>query len=413
MKIVFVGNTNCYPFRLVRELRGSGVDAHLVVYETQILHRPEGEDPSLRNAYPPWVHDFSHLTEADFASPAKSLAPLLALLGQSDALVLNGLGPSLRALVDKPSIAWLTGSDLDYHANHASIAAREAIWSAGYRRSIMARRERLLWRRLIARQRSGIRRSLATSYFHRGINPEGDALLDRIGVADSARFFIYMADAAGCGFHPPAANPVPRILCGARLTWVPPIPSGGSVLDFKGSDIMLRGVARYLVCNPDARFELRLVRKGLHIAQTQALVRECALDRHVVWLDEMPLHEFMDELRRADVVFDQIGTSMVGMAGLDAMAMGRPVIANGRPEIWRRATGEVLPICQAASVEEVCRQLARLLSSEQERIRSGREAYEFASARLTPAASAAQILAHFRRPGRTTLVSTMMNWIAR
>lgn len=410
MRICFVGNTNNAPYRLVRAMRRIGFDASLVVYESPLLHRPEGEDASLRDAYPAWMHDFSHLGEADLISPSTRLGELLSLLERADALVLNGLGPSLRTFVDRPSVAWLTGSDLDYYATFSTLAAREGNWSAEFRNTAAARLERSLWTGLIARQREGILRSVATSYFHPGIAPVGDALLEGIGIAPQSRFFIYAIIGTDETYNPPEPNPVPRLLCGARLTWKPPIPPGGSLLDFKGSDVMIRGVARYLGRNPDVRFELRLPRKGLHVRETEDLVRECGLEQYVVWLDEMPLQQFLDEVRRADVVFDQLGESMMGMVGVDALALGRPVITNARPALWKRATGEVLPVCQAETHEQVCEWLERLLSDPKARIRVGREAARYARNRLSAEANAKDIVTRLERARKPTEVQA---WTSR
>jgi glycosyltransferase involved in cell wall biosynthesis len=71
------------------------------------------------------------------------------------------------------------------------------------------------------------------------------------------------------------------------------------------------------------------------------------------------------------------------MAGLEAMATGRPLIANGRPEIVDSFLGEKLPICQATTPQEVSEQLQRLLRDQAERARLGRESRAFVETRLS------------------------------
>ena len=47
------------------------------------------------------------------------------------------------------------------------------------------------------------------------------------------------------------------------------------------------------------------------------------------------------------------------------MAVGRPLIANGRPEFLDPIAGEPSPICQATTPQEVCAQLERLTSNRE------------------------------------------------
>jgi glycosyltransferase involved in cell wall biosynthesis len=75
----------------------------------------------------------------------------------------------------------------------------------------------------------------------------------------------------------------------------------------------------------------------------------------------MSQHEVIAACGEADIIFEQLGKSGVSMAGLDAMAIGRPVIANGRPEIVEPLIGEASPICQATTPVQVCAQLERLV----------------------------------------------------
>jgi glycosyltransferase involved in cell wall biosynthesis len=87
--------------------------------------------------------------------------------------------------------------------------------------------------------------------------------------------------------------------------------------------------------------------------------------------------DIVDEYRAADVVFDQLGPAFFGMVALDAMACGRPVIANGRPEILEPVLRSESPLCQARTAEEVTAQLSRLLPDAQERSRVGAESRRY------------------------------------
>jgi glycosyltransferase involved in cell wall biosynthesis len=88
-------------------------------------------------------------------------------------------------------------------------------------------------------------------------------------------------------------------------------------------------------------------------------------------LNEMTQKQVIQEYGQADVVFDQLGKGTIGMVSLDAMACGRPVIANARPEILEPILGVPSPVCQASTPEEVSQQIARLHFNPGERERIG------------------------------------------
>lgn len=143
-----------------------------------------------------------------------------------------------------------------------------------------------------------------------------------------------------------------------------------SELNYKGSDIMIRGLGLF-VRTTGIPLDIRLAKKGLHVAETMQLAKEEGIDDQITWLEEMSQREVLEECKQADILFDQLGMSVVGMGGLDAMAVGRPLIANGRPEIVEREIGVPSPICQASTPEEVCAQLKRLTADPDERKRVG------------------------------------------
>ena len=50
----------------------------------------------------------------------------------------------------------------------------------------------------------------------------------------------------------------------------------------------------------------------------------------------MSLTSFYEQVGEADAVCDQMGPAIPGMTAVDAMAIGRPVIANFRINILKR-----------------------------------------------------------------------------
>jgi glycosyltransferase involved in cell wall biosynthesis len=383
MKIGFFGNTNNYPLMLAQALSEFGHDVVIVVTSQELLNRPESRYPEFKQCYPNWIVDAAHLSEWDMITLSPSLAPVLDLLSTCDALVLNFTGPSLWPLLRRPAIALLTGSDLEHYADFATVELRSASWDPAYKASADGQMNLNLLREFVERQREGIRQAVAVRYFPRGSVPAGDAMLDELGVSDAKRVFLLSAELELVTPTAARHNNPARIFCATRLTWKLPIEPGRSVLDYKGSDIMVRGLGLFYR-QTGVRLDIQLVRKGLHVAETEELIVEEGLTDQVTWSDEMSLTEVWGEYARCDVVIEQLDNSTIGSAGLEAMAAGRPVIGNARREMFEGYLGQPSPICQAQTAEEVCAQLKRLVFNPAKREKLGVLGRRFVEERCSP-----------------------------
>lgn len=369
MKIGVFGNTNNAMFELAETFRNLGHEVVLIVTSKELLNRPEGRDPEYSLGYPKWVIDASHLDEMDYFLLSPNLNSVLSRLACCDALLLNFVGPSLLPMLDRPAIAFLTGSDLDYYANPSMVEARTAVWDKDYTESPDGRKYINMLTKFVDRQRLGIRNAVAVRYFAPGLVPSGDRLLDDIGVGQERRIFRTFVDA--CVKRVPAPNNWPiRVFCATRLTWKLPIEAGRSTLDYKGSDIMIRGLGLFYRAF-GTRLDIQLVNKGLHVEELKALIVEEGVADQVTWSDEMSLSEVRARIAESDIIIEQLSDSIIGGAGLEAMAMGRPVIGNARSEMLEEGLGEAAPICQAKTPEEVSAQLRRLVFDPEERERIG------------------------------------------
>lgn len=379
MKFGFFGNTNNSPFMLAQALRDLGHEVCVVVTSQELLHRPESRYLEFKKGYPDWIVDAAQLSEWEVITLSQSMAPLLDLLSACDALVLNDTGPSLWPLVRRPAIALLTGSDLEYYGSFATLEARSSNWDPAYKASAEGQMNLNLLREFIQRQRDGIREALMVAYMPRGLVPTGDVLLDELGVPDAKRVFLRLAELELVKPTPALHNNPIRIFCATRLTWKLPIEPGRSLLDYKGSDIMIRGLGLFYR-QTGVRLDIQLIRKGLHVAETEELIEEEGLTDQVTWSDEMSLTEVWSQFARCDVVIEQLANSVMGLAGSDAMAAGRPVIGNSRPEVF----GQGLPVCQAKTAEEVYVQLKRLVFDPDERERMGALGRAFVEENCSP-----------------------------
>ena len=400
MKIGFYGNANNYPFMLALALRRLGNEVSFIVSSRDGLNRPEGRYHDLAPPYPPWIQDLSSTLRWHFLVPGAGRNRVWSVLNGCDLAILNEEGPALSGGLTVPTIVLITGSNLEVFADPAKAGSLKPQlfarprWLQAFARALFP--TFIIHRWLTRPQRAGIRQARIVTFIARGLVPFGDRLLDDIGVPDARRFFLLMADFEINTYAPPPKNEVVRVFCLARLTWKPEPHSDLTSLDYKGSDVMIRGLALFHR-KQGTRLDIRLVRKGRHVAETERLVIELGLGDQVTWLDELTQIQVRDEYRVADILFDQLAESVVAMGGLEAMATGRPLIANARPEIMDAAVGEPSPVCQARTAEEVCRQLERLVPSADERARVGRASRQYVQAHFSADAAARRLLEAWSR----------------
>lgn len=383
MKIGFLGNANNSPFVLARALRRLGHDVLFIVDRSpvekwEVLNRPENAYDDIL-PYPDWIVDASPLDLWAFPGPPAGREQVVQLLKQCDLVFLNEFGLSLGPDVGRPVVALLTGTDLVVLANY-----QYALHLTQHEPPDSCSSRRLHYLRLVESQRAGILAAAVVIYPAKGFVPQGDRLLEEIGVQDRQRLYFHMTNLEKIEYCPPPHNRPLRVLCMARLTWKKPDdPALVSEFDYKGSDIMIRGIGMFWRAT-GVPLDIRLIRKGQHIAETMELIEAEGVGGQVTWLEEMTNLEVLEENRRADIVFEQLGNGVFGLGCVDAMATGRPVIVNGRPEIVAREIGCPMPVCQATTPEEVCGHLTALSADPAMRERIGKESRQFVEKHFSP-----------------------------
>jgi hypothetical protein len=391
ISIAIFGNTNNYPLLLAQGLRLLGHDVRLIVNRKELLHRPEARYPEWAATYPDWVVDCSNLSDEDVAFETPAIDQVIYHLTHNvDFVIFNDIGPAFASYLRTPHAVVLTGSDLAYYANFDSLEMRTRMWDPEFKRCLQGRRYLRRMADLVARQRDGILGGEVVCYGQRGLVPSGDQILDSIGLRDDRRLMLHFSNTIDLKAQPLAGNDKLIILCGSRLVFRPNHNPALSAMDFKGTDVLLRGFALY--CQQGGKGELRLPRKGQDLQAAVDLIGELAISGRVRWLDEMPLVRFYEEMIAADVVCDQFGSSYPGMVTTDAYALGRPVMAKLRPEIFSRRFPEPLPGFNAETPEQIA---GHLMEMEQNRgILSdmGCKSRAYADAYLSPESMAKQLL---------------------
>lgn len=402
MKIGFYGNPNNYPFMLARALRRLGHEILFIVVSPEKLNRPEFRYPDIAIPYPPWIVDLACANRWTFLLPGPAQAKVVRLLNSCDLCILAEEGPVFAAKLRPPHVVLLTGSNLEVFADPAKAASLlpQAFprhpWLASWCSALFP--PAIIHSLLTRPQRAGIKAARVVVHYSRGLIPNGDRLLDEIGVLERNRLFLLMTDLELVQCSPAPDNLPVRVFCVARLTWKREPGSDLVALDYKGIDVLLRGLALLKLSGFRPLPELHLVRKGRHVAETVKLAGELDIADAITWLDELSQAEVLAEYARADIIVDQLADSVVAMGGFDAMASCRPLIANGRSEIFSPLIGEPSPICQACTPDEVCAQLRRLAGDPTERARVGLASRRYVENHFSSDAAARKLLARLELP---------------
>jgi len=392
LTVCFFGNMNNAPFLIAEGFRALGHVVKIFITRPDLLSRPESVYPYMKDNYPDWVLDYSRLTDDDFIHETKLVDDAIAKINSEnyDLVILNDAGLSISNRIIAPCIALLTGSDLTYYANYDSVFTRTNMWDPNFLATSDARDFIVKTRQFIERQRLGIKKALVVCFPHRGFSPLGDWLLDSIGVKDDVRTSLHVSSTDLLASMPPSGNKRMVVLSPCRIVFQNEIHVELSSMDFKGTDILLKGFALY--CRQGGLGVLRLIKKGQDVGAAEALSVDLGINKRIIWLEEIAICELRQEMVKADLICDQFGVSLPGLVTTDAYALGRPVMANLRNDVFSAVYPEPFPGFDAKTPEEVSDWLLHLDSNRTLLRKIGELSREYAEKYLSPTRVAEQIL---------------------
>ncbi|MBP6432291.1 MAG: glycosyltransferase [Ferruginibacter sp.] len=361
---------NNLPFYIAKGIKENGYNVTFLVDVNKffLLDRPESWSNEFANNYPIWIKEWPLAIAGraiKFAFPNWFFRKRIAYLNKFDIIVLNGHWISLGAYLreEKKIINIFAGYDLDVLANYKSLPT----FVASFKKSgnilskiLPSSIATLLFKKLISHQQKGIKRAQLVNYFPTGIVPQADELLNQIKANQQyQRLELRGFDCNKFPYMAPLTKTKPfRILNITRFFFLNDRSSN------KKNDIMIKGISQFIKQNQltNSDVEITFFEKGEDVLAAKELCNQLELSSFIKWKSQVPVEGLINYFSNCDVAFDQLGKQWVG-AGLFSMLIGRPLIANGRPEIIDKITKEKSPICQAQNEQEVANWLTLLYNN--------------------------------------------------
>jgi len=382
MKVAFLGNVNNHPFIVCKHLKDKGADTVFFVeaHINNTLFRPESTG-LVKYPYPDWIKEVPQFRKSVVMHlPGIFAKKIIREIDQCDAVIVNDYAhriiPHLRKGIIK--ICMFTGGDLEIMTDYENV--RSMKMTNPKLKLVPGFLKRAYARYSVNQLRNAIKQTDLVGYYPFGLNTDGDKILNEIfGGNDYPKYSHWCIMLDGMNYTPPQSNKKIRVLNLARFMWKEPFPAGRSANENKGNDIMIAGLGNFLKDYPGS-LDIHFIEKGLHVQESKDLIEQYNFLESVTWHSEMPLTQLMDEIDKADIVFDQLGNHLIG-GGIIAMAKGRPLIANARPEILEQISEGEIPVCHSTNADDVYEWLKKLVFDEKYRIdvgtRSSRFAFDF------------------------------------
>ena len=372
--IVFMGSMNAMPMMYALELKNLGYE---VIYFVDVpkkntLSRPENHFPSINYPYPLWIVEFTLLSQLFLPLFPRLFSALYRrqirklTTKNIGCFVLNGFFSSMAPYLGKSTdvICLSHSSDLDVWANTDGI---NDLVMGFKKRSIFKyipeMISELLIKNIVKKQYTGYSQANTVVYFPRGFNLQGDKVIQKLeaqGVRYIPRYDISFEPLQGQSreFKPSTKELV--IFSGVRFVYKTLEP--GDDWSTKGNDIIIEGIAKYYLINPNIR--VHFVEKGDDVQHAKELCQKLGIESVVVWHQEMPLTSLLALYQIADICFDQVGTHWLGAIGGYSLWLGKPLIANVENAVLSGVWPHDHPVCQAKTQEEVCKSLTMLEDDE-------------------------------------------------
>jgi hypothetical protein len=194
---------------------------------------------------------------------------------------------------------------------------------------------------------------------------------DRLGIAPERRtpiphpFDLERALAYAASPPPsPFAGETPYIFCPARHHW-----RDGNSSWLKGNDVLIRGAAE--AARQGRMFRIVMVDWGQETMLSRALLAEVGIADRVTWVNPLSRRALWPVVCGAAAVADQFAAPAFGGVGLEAMALGQRVISRIEGVDVGPFFSCPPPFLNAATPDEISRQIAAVLDDPVDKGRVG------------------------------------------
>jgi glycosyltransferase involved in cell wall biosynthesis len=347
MRVACIGNMNNNFFALTRFLRDMGVDAELLLLDTEQDHFHPSAD-SYDRRYQAFTRSVGWGNYARFLKVTP--AEIEASVDGYDVLIGCGTVPGFLDRI---------GRRLD-----VAVPYGDDIWDLPNFRLVDPRWQRARFHFSRA-QRRGLREA---RYLHMGItNPAGEAMIDRIGRTGGRLTFaipmvyttLFNPDTIQDHFGSSQWYGEFRrireendfvLFHHARHNWR---PERGS-WEYKGTDKLLRGFAEMVRARPGIRATMVSCEYGKDVELSRALAHELGIGNRIQWFPRMPRKDIMVGMALADMGTGEFGLSYFSCGTIyETLAMAKPLLHHRDDSLYAEEYPEMYPMVHANTIEEI------------------------------------------------------------
>ncbi|HEY2720519.1 MAG TPA: glycosyltransferase [Chitinophagaceae bacterium] len=365
MKVALYGNVCNNFYALAKCLRKNGIaDAHLYLnYTEDFQHRPESDDPELKDNYPDWIHLDRRWDPFKFLKKFDKV--FINELNKYDAVFLSDHGPVLAPYINSKKIFYVTGADLTrmpFRERYMEGLKGMKFWLARRYISYMQRKGVRHFDKIIASPfapfNSALQRleipeqRISQSYYpilldvkNMVNDPDARQKIDAYNREMLAPFQFVI-------FHPS------RLIITKHSSYV----SSGH---WKGNDNLFKAFAIFLknhkVTDACIAMPERITSPEIELAKS--IIKELGIEKNIVWLkpttpEGFPRKELIKYYSLSSLVADEFATGWFGSIVVEGMACSKPTLCYVDEEVMKKLY-PWHPIISAIEPEKIASQIAQ------------------------------------------------------
>lgn len=368
-KVGILGNMNNNHFALVRFLRDRGIDAHLLLFNTEMSHfHPSADTYDLD-----YMNYTTQLTWGDYYFSSTDFLRVRDDLSKYDILIGCGYAPAYCNAISR---------HLDIFAPYG-----DDIWRCTFYHLLLPHKLKNEISK-VKNQREGISRScivnmgFTNDLYEKQIKKyctKSKRWFDVVPMVYSGIYNDKLVDLYADKTHwyhlfqKIRNNSDVMIMSQARHFWSDDINNPNQ----KGNNILIEGFANFLKENRDIRAKLVLIEYGPSVHKSKRLIEELHINDNVIWFPQMYRKDLMVGLSMCDLVCDQFTHSWFTCGStLEALALGKPLLKYLNDET-KSHHKDIYPYFNAKDSIDIKNHLNSYLKSRDTFIKAGNQSREW------------------------------------